>query len=142
MERDLLLQVVFDWRVWSVMVRAECFAFLAAFIHQAARKVLDSRICLVQNSLKWLTVAMEINSDVEHLAAQLVSALKPFAGNRAAHTFVVNEWRRRFGTSYFCLFIPIHVFKSSYQNADMQLRKQITVGSAVLIKTTLVLTNN
>lgn len=80
-EVDLLLQIVCDWRIWQVVTESGALNFLVSAVHHSALKLLDSQLWLLGDSLTWLSTVLDVDCSLPHLAVQLVSVLKPYAGN-------------------------------------------------------------
>lgn len=93
LERERVEETLFDWRTWRLAASEPAgLRLLWAAIRQATARWVDSQLWLVERNAAWINQAEPGDSTplnaaaptaglVEHLAAQLVVALKPFAGN-------------------------------------------------------------
>ena len=79
-EAGTVLQIVCDWRIWQVATESGVLNFLVSMVHHLASKMLDSQLWLLTSCLTWLSGALDLDYSLQHLAAQLISVLKPYAG--------------------------------------------------------------
>lgn len=73
------MATLFDWKAWRVSTQAGPLAFQlwSAMVRRAASITMDSQLWLLEHNLPWIERA---DVGIQHLAAQLAVALKPFAG--------------------------------------------------------------
>ena len=82
---------LFDWTTWQLAAEeATSLHLVWSSIRQAAARWVDSQLWLVERNLPWINqseLTAGSNGEtadstlVQHLAAQLAVALKPFAGS-------------------------------------------------------------
>ena len=73
--------IVFDWNIWKMLAQAGTFTFVQTIIRRAAVSFIDSQVWIMERALDSIQRSMAHLCNPQHLAAQLVAHLKPFAGN-------------------------------------------------------------
>lgn len=94
LERERIEETLFDWRTWQLAAGSGVgLHLLWAAVRHAAARWIDSQLWLVERNLPWIGQVEPADAMikrgtsspaaglVEHLAAQLAVALRPFAGN-------------------------------------------------------------
>ena len=87
------MATLLDWKAWRLVRSAGSVATQLWFaaVRRASTSYLDSQLWILKHNLTWIGQA---DVGIQHLAAQLVAALKPFAGTDTKVSVVVIFYRR------------------------------------------------
>ena len=77
---DTLMSTLCDWRVWRTLAESATLFVLRWAVGQALHHFVESQLWLIDGVFERLLLAIGDDYSVTRLAAQLVAALKPFAG--------------------------------------------------------------
>ncbi len=101
------MATLFDWKAWNVSCQSGPLAIelWSAIIRRAASNFMDSQLWLLEHNLSWIERA---DVGIQHVAAQLSVAIKPFAGMYTLiHTY-------RYGRFIFSSFLHNISIRSVY----------------------------
>lgn len=104
LKRERTMATLFDWKAWNLSCQSGPLAIelWSTIIRRAASNFMDSQLWLLEHNLSWIERA---DVGIQHVAAQLSVAIKPFAG-----IYTVTQYIPIDIEAYRVIYIYIHFY--------------------------------